>query len=203
MIARKDASNLKVGLAVALGAATFVAAAWSAIGVSAPTSPFAPGLAVVNEARANAALRPGGDLAEAERESRWALEGAPADASSWARLAYAERRQSRNLTPDAQHALEMSYFVAPLGPDISRWRLRFMLDNWGALTPSLRQLTLRELRNFAHYHPGSADLARRTRDPVARLAATMTVRMGYSDARREIGEDPESSAFGVKKGQSR
>lgn len=144
-------------------------------------------LAQADEDRANAAL--GGPLPDfdlARRSTLAALEQAPGNPSAWARLAYIERLNAGRLTPQALAYLAKSYEAAPLGPDVSAWRLRFLYEHWGQLTPDLRNRTMIELRTLARYRGSAArDVVAEIQDPAGRLAAGLTLDLGRADGRRD------------------
>jgi hypothetical protein len=114
------------------------------IGYAAPDSALARALPIADLAniRANehlAGAHPSPhDLVEAEKESRRALALSPLDSSAWTRLAYIDALRRPPLGPQGLDALRKSYVVAPLGPDISRWRVRFALERWAALPADLQ-----------------------------------------------------------------
>lgn len=143
-------------------------------------------LAPPHEGRADALLKASPpDYEAAVAETRAALAQAPMTASAWARLAYIERSRADALTPAALANLERSYAVAPFGPDITRWRVRFMFEHWGELTPSLRTQAVDELRTLARYRGEVArDLVKTINDPSGRLAARMTLSLGQADAQQ-------------------
>lgn len=175
--------RLAFGLVLAVGSAGF------AISLAGPVSMPLSGweapvpMVAVSEARAVAASAANPpDLETAERLTRQTLADKPGDASAWARLAWIASEAG-----DAGamlEALDRSYSVAPYGPDITAWRLRFAYGRWGELTPELRRLASEELILTARYRPrvaraALADVA----DPAGRLAFDLTVR----SARRSAG----------------
>jgi hypothetical protein len=168
-----------------LAIGTTIVAAVTTSSLTWPT-PLAVGLAPVHETRADQAL-----LAQypepikSDRESEAALLQAPMSSAAWIRRAYIRQVNSGVLDAQALNYVEQSYRVAPLGPDISRWRLRFVFEHWPDMTPSLRTQAVRELRNFAHYHRGGPDLVRSIHNPSGRWAAALTERLGHNDALQE------------------
>jgi hypothetical protein len=146
--------------------------------VSSPLSGWDPPvpMVAVSEARAvasTAASPP--DLEAAERLTRQTLAERPGDAAAWARLAWIAFEAGD--TGGMLEALDRSYAVAPYGPDITAWRLRFAYGRWGDLTPNLRRLASEELSVTARQRPrvARAALADIT-DPAGRLAFDLTVR---------------------------
>lgn len=144
-------------------------------------------LAGLHENRAEALMAESPPNTEAAvAETRAALAQAPMNAAAWARLAYIDRSRSTAMTPAALDNLERSYAVAPYGPDISRWRVRYMFEHWSELTPSLRTQASDELRVLSRYRGGVArDTIRTIENPSGRLAAEMIRRLGQGDARRD------------------
>lgn len=119
-------------------------------------------------------------------ETRAALAQAPTTASAWARLAHLERTSAGTLPSSALNPLERSYAVAPFGPDITPWRVRFLFEHWPQLTPSLRAKAAAELRTLARHRDGVArDLVQSISNPAGRLAATLTRQLGRNDHARE------------------
>jgi hypothetical protein len=84
-------------------------------------------------------------LAQAEAETRQALATSPARADAWLTIAYIEHEKAGGFGPKAADALNRSYLVGPLDPDVSLWRLEFAFDNWPALSKELKGDVLREL----------------------------------------------------------
>lgn len=68
---------------------------------------------------------------------------APADARTWCGLAYMDQIGSGRLSGSGISHLSRCYEASPLSPDLSVWRARLALENWGALPPHLR-LRVRE-----------------------------------------------------------
>jgi hypothetical protein len=168
------------GLAVALGLTTtscgLVLAAmltWPAVWpLDHLTSP------AVSEARAaTAAARKPPDLRLAEQETSRTLSQRPADAVAWARLAWiADQRGDRTAM---LQALERSYVVAPFGPDITRWRLRFAYERWSRLTPELRGLALSELMLASRTRPRMVEeVEGQVTDPSGRMALRLALAAG-------------------------
>ncbi|WP_426042670.1 hypothetical protein [Brevundimonas sp. TWP2-3-4b1] len=154
---------------------TTVAATTLAVVYSFPMSEFAAGfpLAVVSEAHAVAAAetsRP--DLRRVDAETRRTLNSRPGDAAAWCRLAWVAAEEGRRA--DMLDALDRSYTVAPYGPDVTAWRLRFAYGRWTELTPELRQHASEELAVTVRtrtdlVNAAEADIS----DPAGRLAFVM------------------------------
>lgn len=197
----RTAYRAKLGLAAGLAFGTIASSLGLALAMSAPdlSIPWASDLVLASEARADAALR-GGSVgrASAAAESRAALAQAPLTAAAWLRLAYLETEPSGGLGPRAMDMVERSYAVAPFGPEVSAWRLRFLYEHWRELTPSLRSQASAELRTLARYRPGSAhDVLRSIESPTGRLAADMTVRLGAAAAIRDRTEEDAAKPSSV------
>lgn len=189
--------RLKLAVAGGLAVVTAAGAGMAALALSRPEAAagFAGDLAQVHEARAGRATG-----AEAETRTRAALAQAPLNAAHWARLAYLDRETSATMGPKALDALDRSYAVAPHGPDITAWRLRFAFEHWPELTPTLREQAMDEMRVLARHRPRAArELARTIQASGGRMAARMTLSIGEGEARiaREAKiRDAESKASG-------
>lgn len=152
--------------------------------VSMPLSGWDPPvpMAAVTEARAVAAAAANPpDLKAAERLTRQTLAEKPGDATAWARLAWIASETGD--TEAMLEALDRSYAVAPYGPDITAWRLRFAYGRWGILTPELRRLASEELVVTARHRRRVADAALADlTDPAGRLAFDLTARRAKATA---------------------
>ncbi|MFN3523125.1 MAG: hypothetical protein ACK4YQ_12825 [Phenylobacterium sp.] len=151
----------RVALAAALAAATALAAGLGAWAVARPLGGLAAvsPLAGVHDARAAAhmkAILGSEDLDEAEREARMTLAQSPAQASAWVRLAYVETWRHRRVTPEALRNISRSYKVSPLGPDVSRARVKFALEAWPELPRALQDQALVELETMRWRKPEEA-----------------------------------------------
>lgn len=156
--------------------------------VSLPLSgwdPPAP-MAAVTEARAVAAAAADPpDLGAAERLTRQTLAEKPGDGAAWARLAWIA--VGAGDAPAMLEALDRSYAVAPYGPDITAWRLRFAYGRWRELTPELRRLASEELSVTARHRPRVANAALSDiTDPAGRLAFELTVRRARATAGQRV-----------------
>lgn len=140
-----------------------------------------------DEDRANEALALASPDLDAASTDTWAaLSQAPMNASAWSRLAYIDQGRSGRLTAEGLQYLERSYAVAPLGPDITPWRVRFAYENWETLTPDLRRSAMIELRTLARYRGRIAkDLSTQIQDPTGRLSAVMVVEIARKDSDRD------------------
>ena len=185
MITARLTYRLRLAGAIVLALATAAGAIALAVALSFPTSDFAAWfpLAAVSEARAQAASeRSPPDLQRVEAESRRTLEIRPGDASAWCRLAWVAAQQGRRA--DMLDALDRSYAVAPYGPDVTAWRLRFVFDHWPELTPDLRRQASQELAVATWDRRGLVDQAEADiNDPAGRLAFVLIRRNAESRAR--------------------
>lgn len=185
---------VKVTLAAVLAGGTLLSAgaAVLTLGGKADLLDLAPRA----EERANAVLAdPVPDLAFAETQTRTALAQAPMTATAWARLAYIEQARTGRMTPAALDAMERSYAVAPFGPDVTNWRLRFLFESWTQLTPSLRTQAMDELRVLSRYRGGAArKLVEEIQNPSGRLAADMVRSLGQGDAAKDRKEREAATA---------
>lgn len=178
---RRRASPLVLVVGVA-AIVTFVGALWLALTLMAPggtASDLSP-MSMAHDARANrlSEMRPLSPRAlEQARQETWAaLNQSPVDDAAWLRLAYLDRLQHPALTATGLKGLERSYDVAPFGPEVSAWRVRFALENWPALTPDLRRQVLREVELQWPTHRGRyAAMVRQTSDPAGRLALDLEI----------------------------
>ena len=73
------------------------------------------------------------------------LRATPAEPTAWLRLAYAEYLSNLGMNDAALRALDTSYLLAPYGRLWAPTRLAFAFNNWGALTPTIRQAAAAEL----------------------------------------------------------
>jgi hypothetical protein len=175
--------RLRLGLAVLLAVLATGLAIALAVPTSLPLSSWAPPvpMTVTSEARAVAAANENPpDLEAVERYSRATLAVRPGEPAAWARLAWAAAE--RGDLAEANEALDRTYTVAPYGPDITAWRLRFAFGRWQSLTPELRARAVDELSATyrTRYPVAEAALADIT-DPAGRLAFTFTRNSALAD----------------------
>lgn len=179
--------TLKTTAIAALAIAVAGGAAVTTAGLTWPDA-IHPDLAPVHELRADRALSAQyPQTIAADRESQATLAQAPTAASAWLRRAYVRQLATRTLDGQALGYLDKSYRAAPLGPDVTRWRLRFIFEHWPELTPDLRARAVGEMRNFARYHSGGPDIVRSIHNPTGRWAAALIERSGHNDALRDHG----------------
>ena len=186
-MARVTPGTLKMAAVGALAISAASSAAITTAGLTWPTT-IAPNLAPVHEMRADhaiAARYP--QTVIADRESQAALVQAPTTATAWLRRAYVRQLDAQPLDAQALDYVAKSYQAAPLGPDITRWRLRFVFEHWPEMTPDLRAQAVTEMRNFARYHGGGPDIVRAIHNPAGRWSAALVERSGHNDALRDHG----------------
>lgn len=166
------AYRLRLGTAIVLALGTLGAAVLLAVPLSAPNGSFTGPvpLATVSEAKADAALAASPPrLTEARAQTRATLAQRPMDAVAWTRLAWMASEAGDEAA--MLDALDRSYAVAPFGPDVTGWRLRFAYGHWRELTPDLRRQVAAELVEAVHHRPGVVDAARADiTNPAGRLA---------------------------------
>ncbi len=170
-----DSYRIKLGACAALAVMTLTSGAALAIGIASLTPlPVLAEFGVGSEGRADAAAAsPETPLVEAAAADRAAIAAAPLSAAAWLRLAYISSRDGRPLDAEALDAIERSYSVAPFGADVTAWRLTFLYDHWGELTPEIRAEAVAE-----HLAMVGNQLPKWTPDaitnPAGRMAATFT-----------------------------
>ncbi|MDB5433137.1 MAG: O-antigen polymerase [Caulobacter sp.] len=132
-------------------------------------------LPLVGELRA-APPRTTADIEALRAHVRRRLDLSPTDPSAWMTLAYAARAEEGRCGPTCNAALARAYRSAPLDPVTFAWRARFSLENWPALTPGVRDLTIAHMRRAWSTPEGRLairDMGVTVRDPSGRLAAKM------------------------------
>lgn len=173
-----NAFRLRLALALALGLGALGGGLALAIPLTWPTAPLSAGAPVagVSEARALAAAEGSNPrLEQVRRQTLSTLALRPADPAAWGRLAWVASEEGDVAAMNA--ALDRSYAVAPFGPDITAWRLRFAYEHWGSLTPALRRLATEELEVTAEIRPGVVDRLRpEIQNPAGRMAFQLTTR---------------------------
>lgn len=114
------------------------------------------------------------DLQQAARLTDQLIARRPTDASARLRLAYIDRARHASLSMRAQADVLRSYELEPLGPELTRWRLTFLFENWGALSPSLRDKAMTELGAvFPRHGWALRDLPSTIQNPRGRMVAFM------------------------------
>ena len=116
----------------------------------------------------------GEDLEQASRLTERYIAQRPTDASAWLRLAYIDRMRRSPLSERAQAHVLRSYELEPLGPELTRWRLVFLFENWDSLSPSLQGKAMNELAAvFPRHGWALRELPSTIRDPRGRMVAFM------------------------------
>ncbi|CAL1691016.1 hypothetical protein MMB232_01151 [Brevundimonas subvibrioides] len=121
------------------------------IGQAMPRSVAGPMMlqSTAHEARAASALESSTSpeaLERARGETRAGLALNPNNPVAWMRLAWIEDQLAGGGFPDAsQRAVARAYDVAPYGPQVSSYRLTFILDRWPTASASLRDQARSEI----------------------------------------------------------
>lgn len=186
MTQRKPTGRVPLWIGWTLAGATALLGVGLIAAQIAPTTPtpMTPLLVGAREARADA-LAPT-DPTSALKEVEAGLALAPTAATSWLRITDLEARRSGALTPRAVEALERSYDAAPLGPDVTAWRLTFLFERWRELPPGMRAHALAEMRVWAARKGSPApQMVETLRDPAGRLAAQMALDLARSPVARK------------------
>jgi hypothetical protein len=84
------------------------------------------------------------DRAIAEELSQAAIGQFPYDIQAWLRLAYLDALQPGGLSPAGLAALQRSYDLVAVDPEMGVWRVHFALEHSQALTPALRRTVHQE-----------------------------------------------------------
>lgn len=127
----------------------------------------------------------GESLAEAAALTGLALRQSPFDTGGWMRQAYIEELRHGRMTPAAVKAIQRSYGVVGVDPNISLWRIRFCLEHWPDLPVETRQDVAREASAIRTAYDHSLQLERMLKqinDPSGRLAADVLYRRLYQPA---------------------
>jgi hypothetical protein len=174
----------------ALGLASVAIAALIAVtpGVASSTSPLT--LATGEGRRADLALgATPPDLAVGAQTAARASMLAPYDSSARLRLAYIDALDG-NLGPEGVKALELSYELLPFDHYVAAWRVRFALDHWDQLTPTLRARVESEAFAFAKTTRRSEMIAALSsvRSPVGVVPATFWRLRMQREHRRRVAE---------------
>jgi hypothetical protein len=181
------ATMIKSALMALAGLSTLIAAGATYVALVAPSDEPAPfSLAAAENRRATQALGlTPPDFETATGATRKALAQAPYDPSAWLRLAYIDAADGE-LGPEGLQALERSYQLLPFDQYVAVWRVRFALEHWGALSPSIRAAVKSETFAFAstsRYYVMMSSLAA-VENPIGRLPAAMW-RVGMREERAQ------------------
>ncbi len=167
--------RLRLGGAILIGTVSTVCAMAAAVSASVLSLevPVISALAIVTEPRA-ARSAEGDNGQQAIQANRRVFASAPMTASAWLRIPYLQSRTGEPLDAAGLKALDNSYAVAPFGPDVTRWRLRFIFEHWSEMTPTLREQALAELQVLLTNRGNRAFDPAEIENPAGRLAATLT-----------------------------
>jgi hypothetical protein len=131
------------------------------------------------EARAARQLerRDAADLPQALRDTRSGLALNPYNGVAWLRLAWIESRLSHGkLSAAAVEAVQRSYDVAPYGPQVTAWRISFLLEHWAETPTGLRhQLASEMAAAWPERSKAVSSAVRKTRNRDGRLAGMVIV----------------------------
>lgn len=116
-------------------------------------------------------------LAQAKRDTRSGLGLNPYNGVAWLRLAWIETAMNGGrLSPAAAVALQRSYDVAPYGPQITGWRITFVLDHWADVPEAIRSQLRSEISAGWPARASVIDAAvRRAHDKRGRLAGRVVL----------------------------
>jgi hypothetical protein len=133
-------------------------------------------------------------VAKAEAEARQALDASPARADAWLTLAYVEQTKAGGrFTPKVAEAVERSYMVGPLDPDVSHYRVEMCFNNWAALPKALKADVLGEVDSMwkgrSTEHEGLGDVEARLVDPAGRLALRVQLALLKADDHEAAAAD--------------
>ena len=116
-------------------------------------------------------------IAERKAAAERLIRADPTNAHSWLTVSYADWLANRRLSPAGVAALDHSYAVNALNPDVGTWRVGFALENWADLTPQLRHDVVNEARfelKDPYYLSGPMRARLKTiASPEGHLAATL------------------------------
>lgn len=168
------AATMLVGLTTILAGSALIRLASPDI-----ANPFVMPLSIAADSAAEAALDGDptrGDLADAGRYNDTSLSLSPMSPQAWLTKAYIAQQEAGGLTPNVLDALRRSYDVAPYGPNVSVWRIRFAFAHWTRLPPDLRALVIRELAVVREVRSGQLAQAVGTiEDPAGRRALILAL----------------------------
>ena len=122
------------------------------------------------ELTADAAVRRGQprDLSLALNDK--AIKASPMNAAAWLRVAYIRSGEAGPLDKTAVDAVRRSYSVAPFGPDVTAWRLKFLYGRWSSLPSDIRAYVIDEHKTYGRQVVIDSSVLT---DPSGRLAAVM------------------------------
>jgi O-antigen ligase len=141
--------------------------------------PIAPGYAYEAQTSLNLAMHANraAMLDAAQSLTMSELNLSPASDFGWLRLADILKAKRESVAA-ISHPLDVSYLVAPLDPLIFDARTRFVLENWGDITPGVRQEALAQMRvgwqNWMQ-RPLLLQMSQDIKNPTGRLAANLEI----------------------------
>lgn len=113
-------------------------------------------------------------LDRAEVELNRALGLAPYSNTARLRLAYIDSLRHGTLSPAGRSYLSRSYDLVALDHTVAAWRIKFALEHWRELTPSLRDEVQQEAMAFGRLGSEDADVRaalKTVQSPEGRVAA--------------------------------
>jgi len=182
--------RLKLVAVVVLAAAGLICAVSVSVAATYPhlNIPFASSVGLVTEVRASEASMNPIKIGRAAMLNRAVIAATPMSANAWSRAAYLQAIADNGFDDSAFEALERSYTVAPFGPEISLWRLTFLYENWGEITPSLRAQAAAELDALT-YKRGGAFRSGAIQNPAGRLSASLTLRAALNRRATDVAAE--------------
>jgi len=109
-----------------------------------------------------------------------ALALSPYDNQARLRLVYLDALHHRPLSPAGVELFEQSYSLLPFDYTVAAWRIRFGLEHWEALSPTLRDEIYQEAMAFARSNSQEVNIVpvlKSIDDPQGRLAAALWLRL--------------------------
>lgn len=173
--------QVRLVAAVVLSAVTALCAALGVAVLVAPAGPLGliVPLSLPHELEADRLLAGGagpGALTEAASESRKAMTLSAGRASIWVREAYLDAWRNGRLTNAGARALDKSYQVSELGPDVSVARLKLVFEYWPIMPQLIRDRALREFAANAPYKREAFEpMIAGLQSPEGRLVAGMAL----------------------------
>lgn len=118
-------------------------------------------------------------LHDAENWTRQELALSPMSSSGWLRQAMISALENK---PDSEtnRLLDISYSVAPLDPEVFKYRTRFVLENWDRMSPTVRDDARAEItvgwRNFLE-KDALQNMAPEIKNPAGRTALALQIQL--------------------------
>ena len=130
--------------------------------------------------RAYDRLPAGAPAAQRAEAAQRLVEADPANPESWNAVAYADWVSHQGLSAAGVTALSHSYAVGFFDRPSAVWRVSFVVENWDAVTPAIRQSAMAEAKAALHDPRLGPELRARLsgfQDPNSKLAATLLLAM--------------------------